>query len=318
MLEIGFRPADLARVRFAVSPLDHVLGGVAGPQHHCARDSVNRDRWWRRVKGHVPQQAAAFIDLVNASPLGVPMFLTPDSTAARATIGDELDALLALPEAEVHREMQDYGTGPDLPRVIAELRDGGTRRLRRITDAAWALFRTCLAPDWPDIQRALRADVEQRSRAVAETGLGPMLAQLHPDLSWHDEGTLRYASPEWRLAYDLGGRGLELRPNLFLSGLTAPLGAHRSPALLYPGRDHPARHADGLARLLGTARTRALRAIAQGACTTGQLAEDLGVSAPTASAHATVLRDAGVITTERRGREVRHSLTALGRDLLLG
>ncbi|MFJ7248126.1 ArsR/SmtB family transcription factor [Kitasatospora sp. NPDC098652] len=293
-----------------------MLGGVAGPQHHCARDSVNRDRWWRRVKGHVPQQAAVFVELVNASPLGVPMFLTPDRTGARATIGDELDALLALPEAEVHQEMQGYGTGPHLPRVIAELRDDGTRQLRRITDAAWALFRSCLAPDWPDIQRALRADIEQRSRTVAETGLGPMLAQLHPDLSWHDEGLLRYAGPEWQLAYDLGGRGLELRPNLFLSGLTAPLGDHRSSALLYPGREHPARRADGLARLIGAARTRALRAIAQGACTTGQLAESLGVSAPTASAHATVLRDAGAITTERRGREVRHSVTALGRDLL--
>ncbi|WP_369184598.1 ArsR/SmtB family transcription factor [Streptomyces sp. Y1] len=316
MLEIGFGIADLARVRFAVSPLDHVLGGVAGPQHHCSRDSLHREDWWRRVRGHVPGRAAPFIDLVNASPLGVPLFLGGDAAAAGLSLTDELDAMLAVPEAEINEAMEFYGTGPRLPRIITELRDDGPHHLRRVADAAWVLFRSCLAPDWPEIQRALRADVSARTRTIAEAGLGTMLSQLHPDLTWHDEGVLRYVTPEWQLRYDLGGRGLQLRPNLFLSGVAVPLCDDRQPALLYPSGVHPARSADGLTALLGPARARALRAVAQGPCSTAELAVRLTVSAPTASAHATALREAGAITTERRGRHVRHGLTSFGHSLL--
>ncbi|MGF1425940.1 ArsR/SmtB family transcription factor [Kitasatospora sp. LaBMicrA B282] len=52
-------------------------------------------------------------------------------------------------------------------------------------------------------------------------------------------------------------------------------------------------------------------------CSTSQLAQRLGVTSPSASAHATALRTAGAITTEREGRQVRHALTRLGYDLLL-
>nr|WP_223244247.1 helix-turn-helix domain-containing protein [Streptomyces sp. CBMA156] len=87
---------------------------------------------------------------------------------------------------------------------------------------------------------------------------------------------------------------------------------------MYPGLDLRARGADGLAGLIGAARARALRAIAEEPCTTGRLAERLGVSPPTASVHASALREAGAITTERRGRQVRHSLSPLGHHLLYG
>ncbi|MGA5823088.1 ArsR/SmtB family transcription factor [Kitasatospora sp. NPDC094028] len=314
VLEIRFGVSDLAHVRFAVSPMDHVLGGAAGPQHSCSRASVDRRRWWCHVKGRIPLRAAPYLDLVNASALGVPLFLTSD--AAPATLADELDTMLATPETELRQSLEMYGTGPHLPRIIDELRDGGTRRLRRVADAAWALHRACLAPDWPDIERALRADIAQRSRVMAESGIGTMLSRLHPDLSWQDEGVLRYDNPEWQLAYDLGGRGLELRPNLFLAGPTAPLAENRQPALMYPAGTRPARRGDALTTLVGPARARTLRAIAQEPCTTRRLAERLNVSPPTASAHATALREAGAITTERRGREVRHSLTAFGHGLL--
>ncbi|MFF5715681.1 winged helix-turn-helix domain-containing protein [Streptomyces buecherae] len=50
--------------------------------------------------------------------------------------------------------------------------------------------------------------------------------------------------------------------------------------------------------------------------TTGQLARRLGLSDATASEHAAALRGAGLITTARAGRAVRHLRTALG-DLLV-
>ncbi|MFD9949153.1 ArsR/SmtB family transcription factor [Nonomuraea sp. NPDC059022] len=50
--------------------------------------------------------------------------------------------------------------------------------------------------------------------------------------------------------------------------------------------------------------------------TTTQLAEALHLSAPTASRHAATLREAGLITTQRRGQSVLHTRTPLGTALL--
>jgi DNA-binding MarR family transcriptional regulator len=296
-----------------------VLGGVARAAHHCAGASVNRDLWWRQEKRHVPLRAAPVFELVNASFKGVPDFL---KEAASQRLTDELDTILAVPDPAFYENLAFYDQEPELPRIVAELRDGGTRELRRFTDGVWALFRTCIAPHWPDIQRHLQADIAHRARTAAEAGVGAMLNELHPQLAWHEEGILRYAEPEWDGTFWLGGRGLELRPNFFLqSGVMAIPAEHRPTALSYPISARPSgytstRQTDGLASLIGSARARALRAIGQGSCNTRQLAERLCITSPSASSHATALRTAGAITTEREGRQVRHTLTSLGRDLL--
>jgi DNA-binding transcriptional ArsR family regulator len=72
-----------------------------------------------------------------------------------------------------------------------------------------------------------------------------------------------------------------------------------------------------LASLLGRTRSAALQAIADG-CTTSELAQLIGVSVSAASQHATVLRNAGLITTQRDGKAVVHTLTLLGSSLLNG
>jgi DNA-binding transcriptional ArsR family regulator len=51
---------------------------------------------------------------------------------------------------------------------------------------------------------------------------------------------------------------------------------------------------------------------------TTELAACVGTSAPSASEHATALRASGLVQTVRRGRGVNHSLTPLGRSLLIG
>ena len=319
MLELHFGVADMANIRFSVSPMDHVLSGAARAEHHCVGASVNRDLWWHQEKWHVPLRAAPVFELVNASSKGVPGFL---QEAAGQRLTDELDTILAVSDAAFYENLAFYDQESELPRVVAELRDGGTQGLRRFADGVWALFRTCIAPHWPDIQRHLQADIAHRARTAAEAGVGAMLNQLHPQLAWHEEGILRYAEPEWEGTFGLGGRGLELRPNFFLhSGVMAVPAENRPTALGYPVGARPSvytsiRQTDGLASLIGSARARALRAIGQGSCTTGQLAERLRITSPSASSHATALRTAGAITTEREGRQVRHTLTPLGRDLL--
>ncbi|HEX9334363.1 MAG TPA: helix-turn-helix domain-containing protein, partial [Pseudonocardiaceae bacterium] len=51
---------------------------------------------------------------------------------------------------------------------------------------------------------------------------------------------------------------------------------------------------------------------------TSELAEAIGMSLASASQQVTVLRDAGLATSRRDGRSVRHTLTQQGRSLLEG
>ncbi|MFD0536366.1 ArsR/SmtB family transcription factor [Actinomadura luteofluorescens] len=71
--------------------------------------------------------------------------------------------------------------------------------------------------------------------------------------------------------------------------------------------------------MFGRTRAAVIRLVgADGELTTGTLAARLGVSAASASQHATALRGAGLLTSERRGKTVHHALTPLGERFLRG
>lgn len=72
-----------------------------------------------------------------------------------------------------------------------------------------------------------------------------------------------------------------------------------------------------LGKLVGHTRSVVLRAIGDGA-TTSELARRAGVSLASASQHACVMREAGLVTTLRRGNAVLHTVTPLGAALLKG
>lgn len=54
-----------------------------------------------------------------------------------------------------------------------------------------------------------------------------------------------------------------------------------------------------------------LRRLAQGSCEVGRLAAELAISQPNASQHLALMRAAGLVETERCGREVRYRLSDL-------
>ncbi|MGY0061975.1 ArsR/SmtB family transcription factor [Streptomyces sp. LZ34] len=93
-------------------------------------------------------------------------------------------------------------------------------------------------------------------------------------------------------------------------------GSARGPVpgpLPVPGREA----AQSLSKLVGQTRSAVLQGVG-GGCTTSELARRVGVSIASASQHASVLRDAGLLLTLRRGSAVLHTLTPLGAALLRG
>nr|WP_308345240.1 winged helix-turn-helix domain-containing protein [Streptomyces sp. ISL-94] len=130
------------------------------------------------------------------------------------------------------------------------------------------------------------------------------------------EWSLPGAPGVWEIR--LGGRGLILRPTFhWRRGPLFQDRPDRPVALAYPaGRGLPLVPDEGgapddpLAGVLGRTRLALLRSLDQARTTTG-LARRIGISNATASAHASALRAAGLITTTRTGRSVRHTRTAL-------
>lgn len=189
------------------------------------------------------------------------------------------------------------------------------------------LGRRAIIPYWRPITAYLESERDAHGRILMSAGVEGLLNTLHPRIRWQ--------APVLEVASDhdgdihLGGAGILLAPSLFLT---------RAPAVLVtatPDSDRPVlafgtrpdaegcaalwgvqtRVREVIAPLLGRTRARLLREIKAG-CTTGELAELLGISAACVSQHTGVLREAGLITTRRHRNTVVHSITSLGIALL--
>ncbi|WP_434449413.1 ArsR/SmtB family transcription factor [Lentzea sp. E54] len=192
------------------------------------------------------------------------------------------------------------------------------------------IWRIAIAPYWGRMFTYLDAECDARGRAALTEGVESLLSTLHPRIRW-DPPVLDVPGGPAGEELRLDGNGLVLSPSLFL--VTRPgvvLGAERlsgRPALVFaapPDRaiseriwQAPQHSGRALAALVGMTRAAALRVLTD-TCTTGQLAERLGISCAGASQHTAVLRQNGLITTRRVRNTALHTVTPLGAALLGG
>jgi DNA-binding transcriptional ArsR family regulator len=319
MLRIRFRPEDLARVRFMISPLGETILSVAvlGRQ-----DPQLPLEGWRR------EQRRNLSDAPSRLLLGlVPADWRPSVALApvvgeRPLFDEELEAVLEFSPRPLQAFLATLGSPARTAKWTPMLPDdaGSERRLAR--DLLSDYHHRCIAEHWPAVRLHLEADVAHRTRMRAAQGIGRVLATLHPSVRWNDP-VLEVGVPG-RRSVDLGGRGLVLVPSAFAwPDPIVLLDGTGQPVLLYPAREllalwhAPARDWDALAGLLGGTRAAVLLAAARGD-STSRLADRLDVSVASVSQHLTVLRNAGLVRSIRRGRAVHHDLTQLGVQLLLG
>lgn len=166
---------------------------------------------------------------------------------------------------------------------------------------------------------AARADAR-----AATSGPDGLLNTLHPLVSWEQGKAVLGLKAHIDCDFELAGRSLVLRPTVFAvrPGHSGDMFDDKL-VVYYPATDAalardpaPGAPSRALAALLGPTRAAALVAIARTpALTTGQLAEQLGLSVAAASRQATVLREADLIISFRDGMAVRHQVTRLGDEL---
>ncbi|MEV5321594.1 winged helix-turn-helix domain-containing protein [Streptomyces sp. NPDC052687] len=331
MIRIHFTADDLVRVRLAPRPSPvpelHAALMMLGAGHEAPLFG----RWRSRLLRNLPGAAEPLADLAPDGVAPAPAFLdvlgdTPEEgfTLIRAARPEEVRAGIE----------QLYGRRPPPPWIRA-LHSGNADAWRRLQRAQRAAYETVLAPVWSQVQDLHRAEFTRHAVVVAERGLGAALTGLVPG-SRLREGVWEWSAPGTQgvpgipggadvREIRLRGRGLILRPTFhWRHGPLLQDRPDRPVALAYPaGRGLPLVPAgsrapdDPLAGVLGRTRLALLRSLDRARTTTG-LARRIGVSNATASAHASALRAAGLITTTRAGRSVRHARTALAELLLAG
>ncbi|MGH3294141.1 MAG: DUF5937 family protein [Trebonia sp.] len=323
-ISLGFGPADLARCRFAYSPVFETLAAVrvaTGPegpgQHHR--------RWLADAQPRLRTLDLRPITLLQPRRGYTPDFLAPPPAAPTSDIETELTRIAATPASVVRQEIglslretagaQDSELGRLLLGDPAEVLSFLTHLVR----AAW---RALVEPVWPRVRALLEADIGYRSRRLAEGGLDRLFADLNQTLHWSGDTLVREPGGDEHV--DLGGRGVLLLPSAFkweeAIVITQP---PWQPTISYPARGlgdlwRPTREASAaLERLVGRTRATLLTALDEPASTTS-LAHQHDLAPATVSEHLTVLRATGLVVGERHRHEIRYRRTEIGSALTRG
>ncbi|MFF4100663.1 helix-turn-helix domain-containing protein [Streptomyces sp. NPDC001903] len=345
MLRIHFTGVDLARVRMAGRP--DALWETILSFHRLRdrRDARLFGEWRTETRSRLNSETRLLGALIPSRGY-FPDFLTPVEGQYGWDVG--LDALRGIRPERMRRELALLGAGTGVgaafgmpsavsggadapvPRRLRDFMEGGTKHLPRLLGELRGYHRAAVEPYWTHIQAQIEAERAARGRALLDGGADELLASLPPMLRWRAP-VLECDYPVDR-DVRLRGRGLLLQPSFFCRRTAVTLhDPELPPVLVYPAAAQLASASTGsesirpleeqrqrtLGKLVGHTRSVVLRAIGDGA-TTSELARRAGVSLASASQHACVMREAGLVTTLRRGNAVLHTVTPLGAALLKG
>ncbi|MEV7279805.1 winged helix-turn-helix domain-containing protein [Streptomyces sp. NPDC093111] len=322
MLRIHFSGNDLAGVRMAARP--DVLWETILSFHRLRdrRGSMVFREWRSEARVRLGAETRLLAALVPGRGY-FPDFLTPPQGILG--VDEALDAIRTTPPGRIHAEVALLGTTragrPAVPAALRALAEGASEPLERLVAALRGYHRAAVEPYWSHIQARVETDRALRGRALLDGGAEELLASLPPMLRWRSP-VLEADYPVERDVH-LDGRGLLLQPSYFCRGTPVVLrDPGLPPVLVYPVThcEAPTVREPGLpslAKLVGHTRSAVLSAIGDGG-TTSELARRAGVSLASASQHAGVLREAGLVATLRHGNAVLHTLTPLGAALLGG
>ena len=321
MIEITLAHSDLARVRFAHSPVEELVASLRVLQDPGRQ--LMYGRWVSATRGRL---GGLRLDLLAAlAPTGryLPAFLFPPSTRPWGVLSEELEVIAASPPAVVRAELDKVREGAPLPAVLGPLYDDPAGQLPAVVEELGRYWEAAIEPVWPRVRGLCAADLAYRMEQFAGGGLARVLGDLHSDLGFAGE-LLRVDKPHHcSHHFDLAGTGIVLVPCAFTwPSLSVDCCGVDQPALIYPPRgvaelweDTMAEQPDPLSALVG--RTRAsLLAILAVPGTTTQLAERLELSPAAVSQHLKILKDAALVSAHRRGRMVLYQRTPAATTLL--
>ncbi len=231
-VEWSFTPGDVARLRFAFSPMWEVvasLRAVQGAALHPAHLP-----WLRELRDRLTSLGLGELTGLVPGTGYVPDFLTPTPDTHQPDFADELALVRAADPGVAQAEVRQVGglVGPGWPRGSRRTPPVRSRWTGDALEAYWTLV---FQEFWPKVRGVLEADVLYRSRRLTEGGVRDLFAALHPSVTWHGDRLI--ADKECIHLGELGGAGLVLLPSVFqrLDRVSIMHEPYR-PMLIYPAR----------------------------------------------------------------------------------
>ncbi|MFE6102509.1 DUF5937 family protein [Streptomyces laurentii] len=184
---------------------------------------------------------------------------------------------------------------------------------------------------WRRVRFQLASDARHKSELLRRKGLAEALASASPALSLEEDahGSRIVVDKLVQGRTSAQGTAVTLIPTVFgWPHLTAVYGPGWQPVIHYPAAAHEVGGTEPVdlvrARVEALAhpmRMNLCRSLARGPYSTSELADAHAITAPEVSRHLALLKKAGLLTTQRRGRYVLHQLdfpvvARLGSDFL--
>ncbi|WP_410618629.1 ArsR/SmtB family transcription factor [Amycolatopsis sp. cmx-8-4] len=327
LLRIHFTAEDQGRLRLATAT--DWMWEVVLSLHllQSGEPDLVFDPWRRRLaEFRSPDWAAvvAFLNVINPSAHYFPDFLTPVTGTGEIATG--IDAVRCTPKTQFSIQLTRLAHARFLPPRARLLATGDKDAVAHVCRALRTYYDAAIAPFRSLIDLRLAEVRQEYARVTTTRGSEALLRSLGPGCAWQPPSLLvRY--PHDRDLH-LDGRGLLLVPSFCCVRRPVTLfDRDLAPVLVLPIRHDPrwlsgngrcAAAGETLGDLLGDTRARILDLAGNGALATGAIAGRLRISAQTISYHTKILRDAGLITSNRDGASVMHHLTATGVALLNG
>ncbi|MEJ3746880.1 DUF5937 family protein [Actinomycetes bacterium KLBMP 9797] len=321
MIRLRMGVADVARTRFALSPLAEVIESLY--QLSSRRMPSPHRGWLEASRDGLRGVDMALLRAVVPSGAFVADFLFAAATDASA-IDDQLRLVAETPAARIRADVAAVWERESVPAPARELCAEGTAGARRLADTLWRYWSVAIEPHWREIRAVLEDDLAYRAGRLTGGGVDALLSSLHPEISVRDE-VLQIDKPRHSVEHDLAGDGLLLMPSVFAwPGLVVDKAPDRPASLVYACRGVGTLWGggsaddigdDALGALLGHSRAAILNCLAAPRSTT-ELARELGQSAPSVSFHLSVLRRSGLVTSWRSGRRVLYRRTPLASGLV--
>lgn len=290
---------------------------------------VRLGAWRRRALTQLTDPERHVLSLIP--PIGwSPTFLVPPVSGSAA---EAIERARATPSREIRAELAALAERQAMPRWTQHLADDPDLR-RQVYDAVAKLYETLLGPYWNRMTPQFASDRLLCMRQFLTGGVEYLLSQVNPRWTTWNPPVLEIQMANC-VEFDLHleGRGVLLVPSLWSTRTLVDSDARPQPVVTYPVRhDDPLgqltalglepdgiRPDEPVRKLLGHTRAAVLHTIAEHpGCTTTELATTTHIAVASASEHATVLREAGLIRTIRHRNTALHSPTPLGLALLNG
>ncbi len=310
-------PRDLSRLRFAISPLWECVASLFTLQDETR--AALHATWLRRQLPKSQEDRTLLFSLMRPSGY-MPDFLTPPPAVAFPNLEDELKRLRTTPKKVVRAELlKMWGLERHVPEAARIFLHHPREALAHLSSLLESHWQHNLEPHWGQLRALLEADINERSKVLALAGPEAMLNNLHANLIYRDGALERTNSLHDTVK--LNGRGVLLIPSVFVTPKTMGIDSEPwQPTLIYPARGAltlwgEPKPGNQLSELLG-AQTARVFTLLHAPRTTRDLATSLSVPESGASYHVSRLRNAGLLESNRSGRQVFHRRSSRGEALM--